>query len=99
MNHHTLFRPLLLAAAVAAITGTAIAAPQASSTDAHPPEHSHHAKIDVNGDGVIDRTEAAAYRAWRPSSTSSTRIATARSTRPSAPTRDGMAGAAMASSR
>lgn len=60
MNHHKRFRPLLLAAAVAAIAGTAIAAPQASSTDAHPPEHSHHAKIDVNGDGAIDRTEAAA---------------------------------------
>ena len=60
MNHRKLFRPLLLAAAVAAIAGAAVAAPQAQPSDAQPQEHSRHARIDANGDGVIDRTEAAA---------------------------------------
>jgi Ca2+-binding EF-hand superfamily protein len=61
MNHHKLFRPLLLAAAAATIAGAAIAAPQAQPADAHPQEHSRHAKIDVNGDGALDRAEAAAH--------------------------------------
>ena len=60
MNRRNHFLPLLLASAVAAIAGAAIAAPQAQPSDARPQEHSRHARIDVNGDGVIDRTEAAA---------------------------------------
>lgn len=54
MNRIDTRSPLLFAALLAAVAGVAIAAPQA---DAGKPRG--HMKLDANGDGAIDRSEAA----------------------------------------
>ena len=50
---------LLVAALTAALTGAALAAPPTTTGDA--PQHRPMMKIDTNGDGLIDRAEAAAH--------------------------------------
>ncbi len=61
MNHRKTFQPLLLAAAIVIAAGSAFAATQAPSNETTAGPGRHMPRIDSNGDGVIDKTEAAAH--------------------------------------